>query len=419
MDVAVWAVSMALALGLGLLLLLITGVICTVYSDSVLPPGIQGPGKLRLIYAVQVTIAVLGNIVHSLGLGSGSQLAVIRYLRGKMLGTTHKKAAGLEITDEVFDGVPVRVYRPLQRAAGRRRGVLYFHGGGWVFGSINEYDHLCQYIARESGSVVVSVEYRLAPEHRYPAQLDDCLTATLHFIRTAADYTVDNSRIVVSGDSAGGNLTAAVCLRVSGLEQESPELPPLRAQVMIYPALQMVDFTLPSYRQNQCVPLLFRTRMAFFYLHYLNGEVSLGEEVVDGQHVPLELRAAYRKWINGDLIPDQFKAGGHRPSPPQTPDNEAVDLLKRSLEPTFSPLLASDAAISKMPPAYILTCQFDVLRDDGLLFKKRLEDNGVPVSWHHIPDGFHGIVSFFDNGYLTFPSGKLAVDNIVAFLKDI
>ncbi|GCB64910.1 arylacetamide deacetylase-like 4 [Scyliorhinus torazame] len=416
MDLVIWSLAMTAALVVGLFVLLVSGVIYTVFTESVLPPGIQGPGKLRLIYGIQLAIGTLGNMAQSLGLGP--QITVVRYLRKKVLRTKHKEEAGLSIQDVQFDGVPVRVYQPRSASAGKRRGILFFHGGGWVFGSINEYDNLCRYIAKETDSVVVSVGYRLAPEHRYPTQFEDCLNATLHFLKTADDYGVDGSRIVVSGDSAGGNLTAAVCLRITTMK-DSSGLPPLCAQVMIYPALQMVDFNLPSYQQNQYVPVLFRTRMIFFYLQYLNGDMSLGEDVLSGHHLPVEIKTNYRRWLKADLIPSEFQVGDHKPNLVLTHEEDVYDLVKPSLEPTFSPLLASDAAIGRLPPAYILTCEFDVLRDDGLLFKRRLEDNGVPVTSYHVQDGFHGIISFFDNGYLTFPSGKQAVDSIVSFLKDL
>ncbi|XP_048470951.1 arylacetamide deacetylase-like 4 isoform X2 [Rhincodon typus] len=357
-----------------------------------------------------------GNIAQNLGLGP--QVTVVRYICTKVLRRKSKKETGLIIQDIQFDGVPVRVYQQRSASAEKRRGILFFHGGGWMFGSIDEYDHLCQYIAKETESTVVSVEYRLAPEYRYPTQFEDCLNATLHFLKTAGDYGVDRTRIVVCGDSAGGNLAAAICLRVTSMK-ESLDLPSLCAQVLIYPALQMVDFNLPSYQQNQYVPLLFRTRMIFFFLQYLNGDMSFVEEVLSGHHLPVEIKTNYRRWLKPDLIPAKFQVGGHKPNLALTHDDEVYNLVKPSLEPTFAPLLASDTAIGRLPPAYILTCEFDVLRDDGLLFKKRLEDNGVPVSWYHVQDGFHGIISFFDNGYLTFSSGRQAVDNIVSFLIDI
>ncbi|XP_072442758.1 arylacetamide deacetylase-like 4 [Chiloscyllium punctatum] len=416
MDLVLWTLTMMLALVVGLFVLLVSGVIYTVFTESVMPPGIQGPGKLRLIYGMQLALGTLGNIAQNLGLGP--QVTVVRYLHAKTLRRMSTEGTGLIIRDLQFDGVPVRVYQLKSASAEKRRGILYFHGGGWLFGSINEYDNLCRYIAKETESTVVSVEYRLAPEYRYPSQLDDCLNATLHFLKTTDDYGIDRNRVVVCGDSAGGNLVAAVCLRVTSMK-ETLDLPTLRAQVLIYPALQMVDFNLPSYRQNQFVPILFRTRMIFFFLQYLNGDMSIAEDVLSGHHLPVEVKSKYRRWLNPDLIPGNFQVRDHKPNLALTHVDEVYDLVKPSLEPTFAPLLASDAAISKLPPAYILTCEFDVLRDDGLLFKKRLEDNGIPVSWYHIQDGFHGIISFFDNGYLTFSSGKQAVDNIVSFLRDM
>ncbi|XP_060708117.1 arylacetamide deacetylase-like 4 [Hemiscyllium ocellatum] len=416
MDLVLWTLTMMLAVVVGLFVLLVSGVIYTVFTETVMPPGIQGPGKLRFIYGMQVALGTLGNIAQNLGLGP--QVTVVRYLHAKSFRRMSKEETGLIIRDLQFDGVPVRVYQQRSASAEKRRGILYFHGGGWVFGSLNEYDNLCQYIAKETESIVVSVEYGLAPEYRYPSQFEDCLNATLHFLKTTDDYGVDCNRVVACGDSAGGNLVAAVCLKVTSMK-DSLDVPTLRAQVLIYPALQMVDFNLPSYRQNQFVPILFRTRMIFFYLQYLNGDMSIAEDVLSGHHLPVEVKSKYRRWLNPDLIPGNFQVGDHKPNLAFTHFDEVYDLVKPSLEPTFAPLLASDAAISRLPPAYILTCEFDVLRDDGLLFKKRLEDNDVPVSWYHVQDGFHGIVSFFDNGYLTFSSGKQAVDNIVSFLRDM
>ncbi|XP_074831696.1 arylacetamide deacetylase-like 4 isoform X2 [Carettochelys insculpta] len=187
-------------------ILLVVGTIYFDLSNSEIPPGVEQPVKLRIIHSVLIGTAVLGKILEKLGLCS--QVGFVRYMRrGKKLGEDPK----LFIKDLQFEKVPVRVYQPRAPSAGRRRGVVYFHGGGWVFGSIDTYEAVCRYIARESESVVVSVEYRLAPEHTYPAQYEDCLTATTHFLKTAEDYGVDPACIIVSGDSAGGNLAAAVC----------------------------------------------------------------------------------------------------------------------------------------------------------------------------------------------------------------
>ncbi|CAI9572075.1 unnamed protein product [Staurois parvus] len=314
-----------------------------------------------------------------------------------------------------FDGIPVRVYQPRAPSAGGRKGVMFFHGGGWMFGSIDSYDGLCRYISKEAESVVVSVGYRLAPEHRYPAAFEDCLTATIHFLQTAEEYGVDASSVIISGDSAGGNLTAAVCQALV----ERTDLPKPLAQVLIYPAVQAVDFHLPSYTQNRAVPILYRERAAFYMINYMDGDLYMMEDVLNGDHVPVEMKMKFKKWLGAENIPDEFKVRGRDLRVMTSHSEDVYEAHKKALEPYFSPLLAEDSVISQQPKTYILTCEFDVLRDDGILYKKRLEDRGIPVTWYHVKDGFHGIVSFFDSGRLSFESGKLAVDNIVSFINGI
>uniref|UniRef100_A0A8C4S678 Arylacetamide deacetylase-like 4 n=1 Tax=Erpetoichthys calabaricus TaxID=27687 RepID=A0A8C4S678_ERPCA len=282
--------------------------------------------------------------------------------------------------------------------------------------NLDSYDHICRYVAIHSETVVVSVAYRLSPEHRYPVQLDDCQAATLHFLKVAeADYGVDPRKVALGGDSAGGNLAAALCYRAA---KEGARPQPC-AQILIYPLLQMADFHLPSYQQNKMVPMLFRGRTIFYCLQYLNGDMTLNEEMLNSDHVPVELKLRYRKWLGHENLPSECKARGFSLKVASSHDEEVYDLLKQALEPELSPLLAPDDVVRKLPPAFILTCEYDVLRDDGILFKKRLEDLGVPVTWHHINDGFHGILNFFDGGRLNFPSGKRAIDHVVDFLRTL
>ncbi|KFV19531.1 Arylacetamide deacetylase-like 4, partial [Tauraco erythrolophus] len=250
------------------------------------------------------------------------------------------------------------------------------------------YERVCQYIARKSDSVVVSVGYRLAPEHPYPAQFEDCLTATIHFLRNAQDYGVDPSRIIICGDSSGGTLTAAVAQALVNRR----DLPKLRAQILIYPYLQCVDFDLPSYQQNEKVPILIKERTLVLGLKYLNIDPRLKEALFQGYHVPEDLRLKYQKWVSVDNIPHEFKARGYKPSTKHPPSEEIYTQVKPLFDTVFSPLLAEDSVIARLPEAFILTCEFDVLRDDGLLYKKRLEDHGIKVTWCHLQEGFHGTV---------------------------
>ncbi|NXK37176.1 ADCL4 protein, partial [Piprites chloris] len=250
------------------------------------------------------------------------------------------------------------------------------------------YERTCRYLARKSNSVVVSVGYRLAPEHPFPAQFEDCVTATIHFLRTAQDHGVDPSRVVLCGDSSGGTLTAAVAQALANRR----DVPKLRAQILIYPFLQCVDFNLPSYQQNEKVPILLRERTVVLGLKYMNKDLSVLPEICKGCHVPEDLRLKYQKWVSSDYIPQEFKTRSYKPSPTYPPSEELYAYTKAVFDPVFSPLLAEDSVVAQVPETFLLTCEFDVLRDDGLLYKKRLEDHGIKVTWCHLQEGFHGTV---------------------------
>ncbi|KFV54609.1 Arylacetamide deacetylase-like 4, partial [Tyto alba] len=248
------------------------------------------------------------------------------------------------------------------------------------------YERTCRYFARKSNSVVVSVGYRLAPEHPYPTQFEDCVTATIHFMRTAQDYGVDPSRIIICGDSSGGTLTAAVAQALVNRR----DLPKLRAQILIYPFLQSVNFDLPSYQQNKGIPILLKERTLALGLKYLNMDLSITGALLKHCHIPEDLQLKYQKWVNPDYIAHEFKNRGYKPSTTYPFSEEIYTQIKPLLDSVFSPLLAEDSVIARLPEAFILTCEFDVLRDDGLLYKKRLEDHGIKVTWCHLQEGFHG-----------------------------
>ncbi|NXF55221.1 ADCL4 protein, partial [Oceanites oceanicus] len=294
------------------------------------------------------------------------------------------KDSKLFIKDLHFDEVPVRIYCPRVPSASKRRGVIFFHGGCGMFGSIRSHERICRYIARKSDSVVVSVGYHLSPEHKYPAQTLDCLTATVHFLKTAENYGVDSDRIIVCGDSAGGTFTASICQELVNRR----DIPKICAQVLIYPFLQALNFNLPSHQKNAFVGFLSREHIVRFILKYLEKDWSMKEAILAGSHVPENMNLKYRKWIYPDLIPEIFKLGYKAPLPtsflPQVHEE-----TKELFETRLSPLLAEDTVVCRLPDTCIITCEHDVLRDDGLLYKKRLEDNNVKVTWYHMEEGFH------------------------------
>jgi acetyl esterase len=256
------------------------------------------------------------------------------------------------VEDRVIHGpsgpIPVRVYRPDGRAP--KPAIVYYHGGGWVIGSLETHDDGCRALANAVDAVVISVDYGLAPEHRFPEPVDDAVTALGWVHEHADDLGVDPARIAVAGDSAGGNLAAVV----AQIARDSGG-PPLRFQLLVYPVTDY-EFDSPSMNDNAEGYFLTRDAMRWFYSHYLND--------------PAE-----------------------------------------SDDPRVSPLRASD--LSGLPPAFVITAEFDPLRDQGIAYAAAMRDAGTVVEARSYPGMFHGfmsMVAFID-------AGKVAFDDAVAALR--
>ena len=226
--------------------------------------------------------------------------------------------------------IPIRIYSP--DAAQPRPALVYFHGGGWVLCDLDTHDVVCRAIARRSGAVVVSVDYRLAPEHKFPAAVVDCYAATRWVVENAPQLGIDPRRIAVGGDSAGGNLAAVVAL-----QSRDESGPPIALQVMVYPVTDLSSFDTPSYR-----------------------------EFADGYY----LTAAEMEWFRAHYLA--------RP--------------EDARRPHASPLLAPD--LHGLPPALIITAECDPLRDEAEAYAGRLEHAGVPVRCTRYSGMIHPFFSF-------------------------
>ena len=227
--------------------------------------------------------------------------------------------------------IALRLYRPAGSALDALLPALvFFHGGGWVIGDLDTHDVLCRELANGSGCSVVSVDYRLGPEQRFPAAVDDCIAATVWAQRNAAALGIDGTRLAVGGDSAGGNLAAVVAIAL----RDSGEVA-LDYQLLIYPATDMRR-TAPSHTTNAQGYLLTADTMAYFHDHYID----------DTQH-DTDWRA--------------------------------------------SPLLHQD--LGKLPPALVLTAGYDPLRDEGLAYAQRLSDAGNRATHICFERQIHGFIT--------------------------
>ncbi len=163
-----------------------------------------------------------------------------------------------------YPDIPVRIYRPLVPTG--KGALVYFHGGGWILGDLDSHDDICRRLAGGAGITVISVDYRLAPETPFPGPLKDCYAATRWAAHNAAELDIDPHRIAVGGDSAGGNLAAAVALLA-----RDESWPTIRFQLLIYPVTD-ARFDTPSYRDNAQGYLLTRQSMKWFWNHYVPNE---------------------------------------------------------------------------------------------------------------------------------------------------
>ena len=238
-----------------------------------------------------------------------------------------------EVRDRVVPGpygeFPVRVFTP--EGTGPFPAYVYFHGGGWWMGNIAMTEGECRHIVRDVGCVVVSIDYHLAPEHKFPIPVEDCYTATTWVVEHAVELAVDPERVAVGGSSSGGNLAAAVCLMARDRSG-----PLLSFQLLQNPVIDR-NFETPSYYQNSDGYGLTRDTMSWFWDLYLN-------EPSDASN------------------------------------------------PYAAPMQARD--LSGLPPALVITAEYDPLRDEGEEYGRRLQAAGVPATVSRYDGMIHGFTFF-------------------------
>lgn len=266
----------------------------------------------------------------------------------EMRASSSKDPAVMGVADEVgsveekmlaLDGrsIRTRVYTPA--GSGPWPALIYFHGGGWVVADLDTHDVICRRLCRDTPCTVVSVEYRLAPEHPFPAAYDDAVDSVAWVAGHAAELNVDSTRMAVGGDSAGGNLAAAACLHY-----RIPQPHLIHAQVLAYPVLDAMA-SLPSYNEFSEGCGLTRDAMLWFVRQY----VPAGTDPKD---------------------------------------------------PRISPLYAD--SLEGLPPALVLTAECDVLRDEGERYAERLRSAGVAVDYHRYAGTIHSFLRYagvLDEGY--------------------
>ena len=287
--------------------------------------------------------------------GDGKPLHLMAPDEARAFGSAMAELAGpapemdrvTEVTVDRTDGeVRLRVLIPIENPRGV---VVYYHGGGWVIGSIDESDTIARKLAERTSCAVVLVDYRLAPEHPYPTAVDDSYAALEWVRENLAEIADAEAPLIVAGDSAGGNLAAVMAIRARDRGG-----PAIALQALIYPVTDS-DFSRPSYASPENKLMLTREGMIWFWDHY---------------------------------VPES----------------------SRRKEPDASPLHADD--LSGLPPAVILTAEFDVLRDEGEAYAERLTEANVPTDLKRYAGQMHGFFSL-----LMLPGSELGFQQVVKAVK--
>ncbi|XP_051041860.1 neutral cholesterol ester hydrolase 1 [Phodopus roborovskii] len=361
-----------------------------------LPGAVSDPWKLMLLDATFRGAQQVSNLIHSLGLSH--HLIALNFIIVSFGKKSASSSPKVKVTDTDFDGVEVRVFegspKPNEQLL---RSVVYIHGGGWALASakISYYDELCTSMAEELNAVIVSIEYRLVPQVHFPEQIYDVIRATRYFLQPEVleKYKVDPARVAVSGDSAGGNLAAALGQQFTYIASLKNKL---KLQALIYPVLQALDFNTPSYQQNVNTPILPRHVMVKYWVDYFKGNYDFVQAMIVNNHTALDVEraAALRARLNWtSLLPPSIRKN-YKPVIQTTGDARITQEIPQLLDATSSPLIADEEVLQDLPKTYILTCEHDVLRDDGIMYAKRLESAGVNVTLDHFEDGFHGCMIF-------------------------
>lgn len=226
--------------------------------------------------------------------------------------------------------IPLRLYRGMGTSPGVLPVLVFYHGGGYVIGDLDTHEYVCRKIANVARCCVVAVDYRLAPEHKFPAAIEDSAAALRWIVKEAQSLSIDSARVAVGGDSAGGNLSA----NMAHLARDS-EVPPLCFQMLLYPGTDM-SMSQPSYKRDFTEFPLSIEAIEYFMGHYFHNK------------------------------------------------NDYID-------PRAAPLLADN--FKQLAPAFVLTAGYDPLADEGIEYARKLENNGVPVTLVHMSDQMHGFLT--------------------------
>ncbi|EFP09704.1 hypothetical protein CRE_21923 [Caenorhabditis remanei] len=346
-----------------------------------LPHDISDRSKLAIAeFLLRLSNEYLGDLIENV-FGPEVRNKVTRFIMSVGFLIPTKPPAGITRKRVRVQGVSCITYQIEQS---KNDGLLIFiHGGGWCVGEAKYYDDIMYQLCQRIGCNGLSIDYRLAPEHPFPAGLNDCHAVVLELCNNGLpDLPFNRKKVLISGDSAGGNLAAVVCQR---MHREHNDV--LLGQILIYPVTHVFNFTSASYQEYwksyAGTALLNPKHMARWMLLYLGLDATKSniKKVMNSQHVPLNLleQKQYSSWLYHLNDRKQEK----------TVDSVLAEQFRKlGTNPDVSPMFGDTDGL---PPALVLTAGYDVLKDEGIQYADKLKQSGVRTEWCHYPRAFHGL----------------------------
>lgn len=251
--------------------------------------------------------------------------------------------------------------------------------------------------------------YRKSPDHPFPAAYDDCLKVSKYVVQHANELNVRPDSVLVAGDGAGGNIAAAVANEMTSL---------IRLQILINPALQMMNLATPSYQEkHQLAGITSMEKELTNWMRYGNIDSSLRGAILNNTHVSMHHYHYLSHYLDSSKrIPSHLsnvtsKTTSHNKLSVQDVSDRIDPLI---LDSRFNPMFTPD--VRNSPPAYIITAQYDVLRDEAIMYGERLKENGVSVQSRHYWKGFHGFLLLAGGGWCTYDESQKALADLIAYL---
>ncbi|KAI6191828.1 Arylacetamide deacetylase [Aphelenchoides bicaudatus] len=397
-DLTSW---FALISGMSIAVLLLVTAILFLLASALhisLPYELCDRQKVQFFeFALRISNEYLGNAVEFIA-GARVRNQLTRFLTGFPYLFQGKHPSWCTIRTEYIGGTKCRVYLPDNTKRTSNACIIFIHGGGWCIMRARYYDGPMLSLIRRTGTPIISIDYQLSPDKQFPSAIHECENVVKEvYERKYEELQIDREKIILIGDSAGGNLTAVICQRLLRAQCNY-----VKCQILVYPVIHCLDFLAPShqyyYRSYNGSALLNPPSLARWTLMYLGIEATRKniKLILKNRHLPKELsesRDVQKMLDYYTNLPESFVCKSKYTKPlPTYPDEELAKKMAKFLtDPDFCPILGNN--LEGLPPALIMTAGVDILRDEGVLYSKRLKQFNVPTKWLHYESAFHGVMN--------------------------